>query len=417
MRVLLILTLLLPLTARCQDKSDPWIADLDFMMKELISKHKNVFHTASRRDLETRVNQLKARIPTLDDRQRTIEFMRLGAAIGDGHTGVHADFAKFFVYPVSVYSFDDGLFVKAAIEQHKDLIGAKVVKIGSLDVADLRTAFLKIIPHDNTQSFRNAFQQRVTIGEMLQAVRAIDTADEAAFVLEKDGRRQTKILRAVRNESLRKMKWTQPASAPPKPLYQQKANLSHWNDWIAEHKTLYFKYNRCSDARGFFRLVGGTIGFIKQNEVERFVLDLRDNPGGNSAIFKPLLEFLRQHKELNQKGRLFVIIGRRTFSSGLWNAVEMKTRTKALLIGEATGGKPNHFGEVGTFKLPNSGLTVTYSKKFHKLLNAGDPLSLMPDIPVNFNAADYFAGRDPYLQAALNYKTDGQPSRPAQRRE
>lgn len=405
MRTFILLAALLVTPAAGQQTATSWSKDLDYLVRELVAKHKNAFHSISKQALDERVTSLKSRLDDLNDSEKTVEFMRLVTLVGDGHTAVRPDFAGFGVLPINVYSFDDGLFIKAAVEEHKGLIGSRVVSIGGKAIPELKTEFAKFISHDNTQSLRNAFQHYVIITEMLRAAGAVDSLGEVKVVLEKEGTKNTVVLTPVSNAVLRKMKWTN-ASPAKQPLYLQKAGLDHWNDWLPKNKTLYFKYNRCRGNDAFMKLAGGTVGFIKQNDVDRFVLDLRSNPGGNSAIFLPMLYYLKTHKDLNRKGHLFVIIGRRTFSSGLWNAVDMKKKTNALFVGEGTGGKPNHYGEVGTFKLPHSGLTVTYSKKFHRLLPNDDPPSLMPDIPVRFTAGDFFAGRDPYLQAALDYKQD-----------
>ena len=102
-----------------------------------------------------------------------------------------------------------------------------------------------------------------------------------------------------------------------------------------------------------------------------------------------------------------MLIGRRTFSSAILNALDMKKQTAALFAGEPTGGKPNHYGEVQSFKLPRSGLAVTYSVKYFKVID-GDPDSLVPDIRVPLNFAEFRAGKDPVLERVLAYgKTPG----------
>ena len=40
-------------------------------------------------------------------------------------------------------------------------------------------------------------------------------------------------------------------------------------------------------------------------------------------------------------------------------ALSLKEKAGALLVGEPTGGKPSHFGEVKSFELPVSGLSVS----------------------------------------------------------
>jgi hypothetical protein len=85
------------------------------------------------------------------------------------------------------------------------------------------------------------------------------------------------------------------------------------------------------------------------------------------------------------------------------NALRLKKETKAILVGEPTGQRPNAYGEVRTMTLPHSKLLVLYSTKFFKTMN-DDPPSLAPDVPIERSSWDYVSGRDPVLERALNYK-------------
>jgi C-terminal processing protease CtpA/Prc len=130
------------------------------------------------------------------------------------------------------------------------------------------------------------------------------------------------------------------------------------------------------------------------------IVDLRGNGGGNSEVIAPLLKGLSNRPALAEHGRIFALIDRRTFSSALMNSIQLRDQAHAVLIGEPTGGRPNHYGEVRTFRLPNSGLTVFHSTKYFTM-QAEDTPSLMPHITVKQSSADYLAGRDPVLAAAL----------------
>ncbi len=68
-----------------------------------------------------------------------------------------------------------------------------------------------------------------------------------------------------------------------------------------------------------------------------------------------------------------------------------------------TGGKPNAPGEVGILVLPNSRLSVTYSKRMWRLIHGADPPAVEPDVAVAVSSSDFLAGRDPVLEAALTY--------------
>ena len=110
-----------------------------------------------------------------------------------------------------------------------------------------------------------------------------------------------------------------------------------------------------------------------------------------------MLKAIKDRPGLNKKGKLYVIIGRRTFSSAVLNAMDLRNETEAILVGEPTGGKPNHFGEVKNDRLTNSGLRFTWSVKYFTVTD-GDPASIFPDVDVRNTIDDYRAGNDVVLK-------------------
>jgi hypothetical protein len=99
-----------------------------------------------------------------------------------------------------------------------------------------------------------------------------------------------------------------------------------------------------------------------------------------------------------------VLIGPRTFSSAVLNAIQFRQRTAAILVGEPTGGEPNHYGEVKSFTLPNSGLSVYYSTRRFVYIEGDASSALEPDRVVPLMAADLLAGRDPVLEAVIAWQ-------------
>jgi hypothetical protein len=96
-----------------------------------------------------------------------------------------------------------------------------------------------------------------------------------------------------------------------------------------------------------------------------------------------------------------VITGRRTFSAALWNAVDFKKQTNALIVGEPPGERPNSYSENDEMKLPNSGIEVSYSTKYYKFLDEDVP-AVMPDKRIDPNWNDYKAGRDAVMNWILS---------------
>ncbi len=133
--------------------------------------------------------------------------------------------------------------------------------------------------------------------------------------------------------------------------------------------------------------------------VEHFILDLRNNSGGNSQVFAPFLASMQARAPGFAQTPLLVIIGRRTFSSAIINAIQLR-QGNVRFYGEPSGGSPNSYGEVLQFVLPNSRLSVNYSTKYFSFPGYPDG-SLLPDVPVKIYSADYCARHDPFLAAAL----------------
>jgi len=137
--------------------------------------------------------------------------------------------------------------------------------------------------------------------------------------------------------------------------------------------------------------------------IESIVLDYRNNNGGNSELFKPFIEWLSDfQKERNENSKqlfkIFVIVGRDTFSSALLNVYLLKFKTKAIFVGEATGGKPNCYGEVKYFRLRESGLSVRYSTRYYYIIEEYWQDSFYPDINFSVSFSDYLEGRDPCVE-------------------
>ena len=180
---------------------------------------------------------------------------------------------------------------------------------------------------------------------------------------------------------------------------------AYWFAALPESKAVYLKYNSCREMkdRPFAAFVKDVFAAVESVRAERLVVDLRNNGGGDSSVFEPFFRALANSARINRKGGLFVILGRQTFSSAVLNAIDLRKRTPAVFVGEPTGGKPNHFGEVKTLILPKTKLEVSYSTKFFQQSFEDTP-SLMPDVAVEISIADYRARRDPVLDAILSGK-------------
>jgi C-terminal processing protease CtpA/Prc len=138
----------------------------------------------------------------------------------------------------------------------------------------------------------------------------------------------------------------------------------------------------------------------RRTKVRRVIVDLRNNGGGNINTYPYLLQTLKS-RSINRRGKLVVLIGRTTFSAAVHFAVDVKRGTSAILVGEPTGGSPNHYSDTDPVLLPISGYTINVPRIHFVKLPGQSGLQLDPDVTVPLTGADFFAGRDPVLERAL----------------
>lgn len=115
----------------------------------------------------------------------------------------------------------------------------------------------------------------------------------------------------------------------------------------------------------------------------------------------PQIEPIKRRPAINQKGRLFVVVGRATFSAAMVNAIDFRKETNAILVGEPIGERPNSYSENDEMTLPHSRLVVSYSTRYYKFLEEDVP-AVLPDERIDATWADFRAGRDAVMDWILS---------------
>jgi hypothetical protein len=136
--------------------------------------------------------------------------------------------------------------------------------------------------------------------------------------------------------------------------------------------------------------------------VDRLVIDMRDNPGGDNFNDPPFIHDLLQHPKLDRPNSLYVIVGRKTFSAAMGMTVMLERYTNAVFVGEPTGSSPNFIGENVPLVLPYSGMHVSMSDLFWQYSVAMDYRPwVAPQIYAPPSFPLYRDGRDPAMEAIL----------------
>ncbi|TWT42277.1 Peptidase family S41 [Phycisphaerae bacterium RAS1] len=413
---LLAAAVLIPaLSAQAAAEDVNWSDDLTALVEGLATKHLNPFFKIKREEFEAAAGKLRDRLPDLPAWQIPVEIQRLVAMIGDAHTGVGSPARPLTrQYPLVLAWLSDGVFVAATTEPHAGLLKARLLRVGDKSVDDAAKAVVPFAAVENRASFERVAARHLAVPEYLKAGGVIDDMDAAAFAFRTaDGKELSITL--TPSASVSAAEWK---IAPADDVTKQSPSRRRQRDTYGFHlipdsKAIYVWYDQCTSAA--FKSIPDwskeTLTAIDENNVERVVFDLRRNGGGNSALLAPMLVGLQSRETIARPGGLVILIGRNTFSSAELNAEALRRIDGAILMGYPTGQKPNAYGEVKTFTLPSSKLVVQYSTKFFKRTDE-DVESLMPDVRVEMASADFFAGGDVVLDAALSWRPPAtQPDR------
>lgn len=381
---------------------DSWTKDIDALTSELPKLHKNLFTRISEADFRAAAANLRASLPSLGPDESLVGVLKLVASIGDSHTTLGYQPRRLF--PLTVYWYDDGLWIRNTVSEYREILNGRITAVEGRAIEEVVAALATLIPHENESQVRGHLPNFLADPALLHGLKLITRPDAARFtVRDAAGIERTVDLKAIPLSG--RPAWVADLNAADGALfYLKNRRQDYWFEILPESGTLFFQYNSCRETpdRPFAAFVGEMLAAAEAAGAKRLVIDLRLNGGGNSEIFRPFVEGLKSRPAWNERGRVFVLLGRRTFSSAVLNAIELKKETASIFAGEPTGGKPNHFGEVQRFTLPGSGLAVSYSTKYFEEME-GDPASLEPEIRVAVNFADYQARRDPVLEAVLAF--------------
>lgn len=385
-----------------------WHDDLRTLVETLSTKHKNAFTKVSREQFEAAAKGLDARLDSLTDWQIYLEMKRLVAMVGDGHTMLDDSKGRFprRFYPFSVLLLKEGVYITATTEAQRPLLGMRITRIGSTSIDEAITKLGAIIPHENRQWLLNQVRLWIMSPDALAFVGVIDDMDHASFTLADASRKETTVVLAPMLKTEQQTPDPQLTQDKLALTLRQRANGQVYGSMmLPDSRDLYIWYDACSDAKDktVAQFAQETLAAIEREKPEKIIIDLRRNGGGNSALIQPLVKGLAS-REAASGGKIFALIGRSTFSSGVWAAEDLKKQARAILLGEPTGGKPNSFGEQRSVDLPHSGLTLRYSTKKWTRDPDGDPENLNPDVLAEQTYADLIAGRDAALEAARAYK-------------
>jgi tetratricopeptide (TPR) repeat protein len=408
--------------------AEGWRSDVDFVVSRIEAIHPNPWYRISKDEFTALAEKLKSDIPSLSEDEIVVRLMQLVARLEDGHTYLSPSGAEGFAcwFPIRVDKFAEGVFITAADKEHSAIVGARVVRVGSLSAEKAFELVGTAASADSPYSYPRVVPPLFSNAAVLKALGIIESKGTLQLeVVSTDG---TSVEIAIPALSWKySTAWARKGFAVPGdgecvsifsglegnlPLHLKNLLTTDdpfWFELLPEHKTLYMQFNSVQDAKDetFKQFVERLWKFCDENEgmIEKFVLDLRYNAGGNGYLLLPFIHSFIKHERLSQRGRLYALVGAGSFSAATACLALLIEHTGVITVGQATSGPLNWCSDTVGQALPFSKLRMRISQYYWQ---GGYPTDdrgyYAPEFPVPLSAVDFFAGRDAALEAILDGK-------------
>ncbi len=417
--------------------------DIKVLMSNAADIHPNLYHDISPGELKRKTDSLISKLPdSLSVLSTYRAFAEATAFINEGHTSVDIPKAinmairagTFKGIPLQVLGYDNNSFDANLILPG---LQKKHVEVTAINGEQSPAILAKMMALKGDLA---PFRKVVAINNFRFFLSVIGISQPYVITYKDDGgASQTITLNSINEKEYVAGSGSKPHSAP----YTYATLNGQYG---------YINFRAMADYDQFSRFCDSVFKALDENKVDKLIIDLRENGGGNSSLGGYLLSYLAdkpyrmagdskrkvsqqfkdyliankalygdnyneylqlpvgafmplgsgdltkpENKEHHFKGKVCFLIGPYTFSSANMLAAAVKDYHLFTLIGEATGEAANHYGELCTIKLPNTGLLAFTSTTMWSRPNgnASDNGPIEPDHlvkrtdPTGDNVLDY----------------------------
>ena len=210
-------------------------------------------------EFDRAVAELKERVPTATDNEIVMGLHELMGLIHDAHSsivpwreGQCAVTDAWRAYPVTYYRFSDGLYVLAAADKYRDLVGRRVLRIGNVEPDEAPGAQWGGSSVPTTRKGRLVMGSvYLLVAEALEYAGVTSDPDHLTLRLaDADGHETELVLEPESSPRpwLRSTRWARTSTvglimnetaAAPLPLYLTRPGDAYWFEYLPEHETMY----------------------------------------------------------------------------------------------------------------------------------------------------------------------------------
>lgn len=396
-------------------KTSQWQEDVKYFQNTVNSDYSFLFKKVTKEEFNLAADNLIEELPKLKEHEIKVRIAELVALFKYGHTALwlsswrYDQIVKFRQLPYNLYQFKDGVYVEGVHKDYSKAIGAKVIKIGAFSTEEALARIKPVVSVENDQFFKAYGLNYLGVPEILNAKGIIQDMNRVTLTLERNGDDFEMEFKARDSESFpghygfvhTSEEWLSARKSDKTPFWLKKLDRKYFYEFLKEDKIIYVRQSEVQDEedKNLAAFYEEVFQFVEENDVEKLVLDLRLNGGGNNYKNKPVITGLIKSEKINQKGKLFVILGRRTFSACQNLVNELENYTNATFVGEATAENVNFYGDSKTETLPNSKLSIRLSFLWWQDKDPRDNRPWTPPhVSVEMSISDYLNNIDPVME-------------------
>lgn len=391
--------------------AEQWQEDVRFFAEEFPKRHVRLYEMVDLEKFEAAAKSLEERVPGLSETEIKDGLYRLAALPNDAHSypNIFTHKLDWHALPFKMWLFDDGVYILDAGREHRGLIGSRLAEIEGVTVREAYERLRPALSHENEFGWKERFLYPLGVAEFLEAEGIVDDPGRIEMTFEfEDGTRITTGIEPYHYIPV--LYWSslsRVGNDTPHVITNDRED--NWRfEYLEDSGTLYLQFNACLGKNGEERIedfVARLGEWVEQNDFDRFVCDIRANGGGDAYVSRQIAGLIIGNGKIDRAGRLFMLTSRRTFSAAVMFLSLIENNTKAVIVGEPPGQGPFFCGEPRPIALANSGLQINVSSHYNRcsLFEDGRE-SIMPDLPVEYTAKDYFKSRDPVMAAVLQYR-------------
>ena len=309
--------------------------DLEYFLKQAEVSHLDFYFVHTKKELNEFINKYLDDYK-VNDKYDLIYMLRCiikyMSGVYDAHTGVNDDSLWF---PLNLKVVENEIYIDSCynVEFEK----TKLLAINNIPISDIVKEMEKSISYGTNGWLKRNLEIELTNSTSLKTLPSINSNTTKFEFLTDKG-----VL-----EIDTKKEYPKREKGP---------------NYIIINNTLIYRYKMCNKANQ--PNVDEIDKIIKENNINTFALDIRNNSGGNSTLIYPLLEYLK-----NSNLNVYTIVNKGVFSATRFASIDMR-RIGSKIIGEDKDiGTPiNCFGNIfDGGATPNYGVKMRFSKKYFYL--------------------------------------------------